>query len=190
MVKINLLRRSRAEKSQRHRQARFEALVLIGVLALMVVGGGVTWWNLSQTRDYYQMVKDRKVHQLSQQQRRSQQAEGLNQQVAALEDRITRVSRLVEQRRRAIQLLDVVSRSLDPLALWLENLQMNHDTVLVEGLAVSKRPIVEFANTLKAHSLFQDVAILETGQSAEEVALVEFSIMLHFAEGGDHVISS
>jgi len=132
----------------------------------------------------------KKTTQLAEWERTYSQLEEINRYTADLKKRSRQVTHLMGQQRRSIQLLDTVSRSLDPLKLWLIRLEMQQDQVTLMGFADSKAQIVQFVQYLKRDGLFQEVTVLEAGQVSGKPSKYNFTMTLLLRAELNHVTSS
>ena len=186
MITINLLRRKIADEERDRRRCRFEASLVMSILVGTIAVCGFVWWDLDDSRANLQRLKEQKVGELAIKARMQRQLSDITVQIEDLQARSRLVARLADQQRRTIQLLDAVSRSLDPLTIWLSSLQMEREKILLMGFAKSKAHIVEFAELLKHEEIVQDVAILETGKTTENASVYGFSVNLQLMkEAGD-----
>jgi type IV pilus assembly protein PilN len=75
--------------------------------------------------------------------------------------------------------LDYVSRSLEPLKLWLVRLSIKGNTVEVEGRALTNDDVVEFVNNLRRTDYFTNIDLQES-RSALESQLSVYQFKLGF----------
>lgn len=190
MISINLLRHTLENEHNQRRRCLVEGMVLL----LMVIGTvgvcGLVWVNLERSFAQLQSEKEFKVVQLGQWERTHSQFEGAKRQIVDLRNRSEEITNLVVQQRRSIQILDTVSRSLDPLKLWLTGLEMEKEQVTLLGFAESKTQIVELAQFLKQAGLFEEVTVLEAGRTSEEPLVYHFTMNLLLISGIHDVTSS
>lgn len=190
MIAINLLRGTIEQEHRQRRRCQGEAalalLIVVGTIAVC----GFLWADLAQSLGQLQKEKVQKTAHLVELERTRGQLEVIHRHTADLRNRSQQVTHLMSQQRRSIQLLDTVSRSLDPLKLWLATLEMKQDRVMLMGFADSKSQIVQFAQNLKRDGLFQEVTVLEAGQVSGEPSKYNFTMNLLLAAELDYVTSS
>lgn len=178
MIEINLLRSSLdKERGLRQRCKREAAVVMCLFLGLVLICGFV-WADLERSLAQLHGQKNQKAAELVTSKQRHEQFEMMNQQTVVLVNRNQQVVALAAQQRQPLQLLDAVSRSLDPLNIWLAKLEMKHEQVTLIGFAQNRNQIVQFSRNLQRQELFQSVAVLETGKKTEESSLYPFTMNL------------
>ncbi len=190
MIAINLLRCTLANEHRQRRRCQSEAAVVLLIVVGTIAVCGFVWADLEQSLGQLQKEKVQKTAQLVELEHTRGQLKMLNRHTADLRNRSQQVTHLMSQQRRSIQLLDTVSRSLDPLKLWLATLEMKQDRVMLMGFADSKSQIVQFAQNLKRDGLFQEVTVLEAGQVSGEPSKYNFTMNLLLTAELDYVTSS
>lgn len=190
MIAINLLRRTLENEHRQRRRCQSEAAVVLLLVVGTIVVCGFVWADLAQSLGQLQKEKVQKTAQLVELEQAHGQLKMIHRHTADLINRSQQVTHLMSQQRRSIQLLDAVSRSLDPLNLWLASLELQEDQVMLMGFAGSKSQIVQFAQYLKRDGLFQEVTVLEAGQVSGEPLKYNFTMNLLLTEELDYVSSS
>ena len=190
MITINLLRHTLTNEHRQRRRCQIEASVVMLTLVGAITICGLVWVALDRSLGFLQKQKEQKTLQLVELERIHGQLKVINQQKAELMSRSHQATYLEVQQRRSIRLLDTVSRSLNPLQLWLASLELEKDQVMLMGFAESKAQIVEFVQNLKSEKFFQDVAVLEAGKTSEESSVYHFKMSLLLTSGIDNVTSS
>ena len=190
MIAINLLRCTLENEHRQRRRCQGEAAVVLLIVLGTIAVCGFVWADLDQSLGQFQKEKEQKTTQLAEWERAYSQLEEINRYTADLRKRSRQVTHLMGQQRRSIQLLDTVSRSLDPLKLWLIRLEMQQDQVTLMGFADSKAQIVQFVQYLKRDGLFQEVTVLEAGQVSGKPSKYNFTMTLLLRAELNHVTSS
>jgi len=190
MIAINLLRCILKHEHRQRRRCQAEAAVLLLVIVGTIAVCGFVWADLEQSLGQLQKEKVQKTAQLVELEHTRGQLKIMNRHTTDLRNRSQQVTHLTNQQRRSIQLLDTVSRSLDPLKLWLDTLEMKQDRVMLMGFADSKSQIVQFAQNLKRDGLFQEVTVLEAGHVSGEPSKYNFTMNLLLTAELDYVASS
>ena len=117
MITINLLRRTFVNEQRRYRRCQIELSVGLLLIVGMVVASGLIWWNMDKSISSLHRQEAQLVDRLRSVEHFQSQLVATTRQLADVKERSLRVTHLLVQRRQAIQVLDVVSRSLDPLRL-------------------------------------------------------------------------
>ena len=154
MIEINLLGRTLENEQRQRRRFQVEAAVVILILTSALAVCGAIWMDLDRSLRVLQHQIKEKTVQLVKLKQVQEQLEVMHQKKTDLVARSHQVIRLAAQQRRSIQLLDTVSRNLNPLKLWLSNLEMEKEHVTLMGYAESKSQVVEFAKNLKQDGFF------------------------------------
>ncbi|MDA0737947.1 MAG: PilN domain-containing protein [Nitrospirae bacterium] len=178
MIEINLLRSSLDKERGLRQRCKSEAVVVLCLFLGLVLVCGFVWVDFERTLAQLHSQKNLKAAQLVELKRRHEQFEIMNRQTADLVNRSQQVIALAAQQRQPLQLLDAVSRSLDPLNIWLAKLEMKREQVTLVGFAQTRNQIVQFSRNLKGQELFQSVAVLETGKKTRESSLYPFTMNL------------
>ncbi len=190
MIAINLLRRTLENEHRQRRRCQSEAAVVLLIVVGMIAVCGFVWADLAQSLGQLQKEKVQKIAQLVELEHTRGQLKMIHRHTVDLRNRSQQVTHLMSQQRRSIQLLDTISRSLDPLKLWLATLEMKQDRVTLMGFADSKSKIVQFAQHLKRDGFFQEVTVLEAGQVSGEPLKYNFTMNLLLTAELDYVSSS
>src|SRR2546425_954402 len=92
-------------------------------------------------------------------------------------------NRIIEQLRKnqggPVRLLDYLSQSMDPLKVWLTNVDGDKEIALT-GKALTNDDIVEFIRNLQQSGYFAGVLLEESRQTAEE-GLIIYSFRIKMA---------
>jgi type IV pilus assembly protein PilN len=174
MIAMNLLRRTLANEQRRRRRCQIEMTVGLFLLVGTFVVSGFIWWDMDTSISSLHRQEAQQIVTLREVEHSHSQLQVTNRQIADLRERSHRVTHLIAQHHQAIQLLDVVSHSLDPLRLWLSALEMEQAQVKLVGFAESKDQIVQFAKLLKEDSIFQNVSVREAGRASGESPTYHF----------------
>lgn len=167
MIKINLLQVPKARKAKKASEVQYE-LVLGGVLIGLAIVGCVYWWFLLDSKiSSLQRDKINANNVLAALKEKVKEVENYENNKKILEEK----NRIIEQLRKnqavPVRLLDQVSRSMDPLKIWLVALSAQGAAIDIDGKAITNSDIVEFINNLKNSKFFTDVQLLESRQSME-----------------------
>lgn len=178
MIAINLLRHPLDNERRMRQRSKREAVGVMYLVLGMVIVCGLVWNDLDRSLVQLQDQKNQRMVELVEVKKKFDQYDLMNRQTLDLKSKSQEVTALAALQRQPLQLLDAVSQSLDPLNIWLAKLEMKKEQVTLVGFAQTRNQIVEFAQNLKRHELFQSVAVLETGKKAGESSLYPFSMNL------------
>ncbi|MFO0774100.1 MAG: PilN domain-containing protein [Nitrospiraceae bacterium] len=182
MIRINLIAGPRPKKAQASRQLdlRVEGLIGLAVLLLTLFGCWMYVSSLQDEREAKQREKTDKDMQVAALKEKVKQVQDFEQKKKVLEDKNRIIDQLERARGGPVKVLDQVSRSLDPLKLWLLKLNLNNTTVEVEGRALTNDDIVEFVNNLRRTDAFNSIQLIESRASTENKINL-YSFKLKFA---------
>ena len=172
MIKINLLSARQKRQYPFYQQWVLQGQVGIGIGILLLTIG--TCWVLEKT------LTQQHNTALQEKQSKEQMLATLNDEAKQLRQlEQTRTVLLTDyhllespdsQKMIPVVLLDVVSRSLDPLNLWLFNLSIDELEVELKGRALDGKDILRFVENLERSAVFGNLRTVETriehGQSA------------------------
>src|SRR5207237_6300450 len=167
MIRINLLAGPRARKIRPEWDVRAELALAIGLIVL--TGGACFYYAgmLDQEIEAGQDEKQDKQKQLSALKEKVKQVEDFEQKKKLLEDKNRVIEQLEKSRGGPVRVLDYVSRSLEPLKLWLVRLSIKGNSVEVEGRAVTNDDVVEFVNNLRQTDYFSNIQLRESRAGTE-----------------------
>ena len=76
-----------------------------------------------------------------------------------------------------IHALDEISRSIDPLEVWLIGLSIDGQDVSIEGMSLSRKDVGQFITNLEASSIFSELIKMETQpQQSNGRVIQQFSL--------------
>ncbi|HZC68891.1 MAG TPA: PilN domain-containing protein [Nitrospirales bacterium] len=184
MIKINLLPAKRAAQKTKAPvdDAVFQLGVGLGILLVFVGACGYRWQMLVDEVALQTQIKESKTKELESLKKKVQEVEDYEKNVRLLEDK----NRIIEQLRKnqggPVRLLDYLSQSLDPLKVWLTNIEGDKEVTL-SGRALTNNDIVEFVRNLQQSGYFAGVMLEESRQTAEE-GLIIYSFKLKMSVKG------
>lgn len=167
MIKINLLPVPKARKAKKQMEVQYE-LVLAGVLIGFVLVGCVYFWYLLDSR--IARLQDDKVKanaELTVLKQKVKEVENYENNKKVLEEKNRIIEQLKKNQGAPVRLLDEISRSVDPLKIWLGKISAQGTQVDIEGKAITNSDIVEFINNMKNTKFFTDIQLIESRQAVE-----------------------
>lgn len=182
MIRINLIAGPRPKKAQVSRQldSRIEGLIAVGLLLVTLFAAWMYVSALQEEREAKQRDKADKDTRVAALKEQVKQVQDFEQKKKVLEDKNRTIDQLEKARGGPVKVLDQVSRSLDPLKLWLLKLNLTNGTVEVEGRALTNDDIVEFVNNLRRTEAFNSIQLLES-RASNENKINLYSFKLKFA---------
>jgi type IV pilus assembly protein PilN len=167
MIKINLLAVPKARKAKKQMEIQGE-LILAGVLVGFVFAACIYYWYVLDSRiSRLQGDKSRATAELTALKEKVKEVENYESNKKGLEEKNRIIEQLKKNQGAPVHLLDEISRSMDPLKIWLANIQVQDTRIDIDGKAVTNADIVEFINHLKGAKIFTDIQLIESRQAIE-----------------------
>ena len=179
MIKINLLPVARAPKKVAFNEIHLQ--IGMGLAAILLVVGvcGYRWQMLNDEVNQQTVLREAKKKELDVLKKKVAEVEDYEKNKKLLENK----NRVIEQLRKnqggPVRLLDFISQGLDPLKIWLTNLEDGGAQVAVDGRAISTDDIVEFVKNLQRSNYFSSVLLEESRQTTEDgLAIYQFRLRM------------
>lgn len=166
MIKINLLGGPRRKKTRKSVEIQFQVILGSVVLSLLLGVLGFFWMIMGEKVTALEDQKRQLTQDLETLKAQVKEVENYESDKKVFEERIRIIQRLRKIQSGPVRLLDEVSRTL-PDRVWLASMTEIQGTVEVEGKAITNSEIVDFINNLKRSTLFENVQLIESRQSAE-----------------------
>lgn len=167
MIKINLLPVAKARKAKKQMEVQYE-LILAGVLMGFVLVVCVYFWYLLDSRISRLKVEKIKANaELTVLRQKVKEVENYENNKKALEEKNRIIEQLKKNQGVPVRLLDEISRSMDPLKIWLGSITAQGSQVDIDGKAITNSDIVEFINKMKNTNFFTDIQLIESRQAVE-----------------------
>ncbi len=163
MITINLLP-SRASRQQRKKRSKIRAQLVIGV-GVMLLSATICWvWGvfLLQQRDDLQKEKNSIEHMLAAVVTNNQTDESFRERQGQLRAYVEFLTRNDEEKYFSVFALDEISKSLEPLGVWLIALSVDQQDVVIEGKALSRKDIGRFIENIEESEVFGKLVKMET----------------------------
>ena len=163
MIKINLL--PKPQKSEgREPCGTKRGPRALGVAAFLVIIGMCWMWTLAlnqelQTLLDHKVVKEQKLVELK---KKEQQIQLIQDQYKVLLIRSDFIEQNLRKKFLPITFMDVISRNLDPLNLWLHRVSLNGMDVEIDGRGGNSEDIVQFVDSLEQSPIWQSLIAIET----------------------------
>ena len=187
MIKINLL--SEGKRPAAVRKARVPAalklegrdvgqwMLLIGLLVGAVVLGGYWWvWN-QRVKEKEQEVAEAQVR-VDRLASVIKEVEDYKAKKAELERKIGIINDLKANQRGPVRVMDYVSRAL-PELLWLDRMEMNADTIRIEGRAFNTNAVANLIENLDKVPEFNEPTLESTEEQGG--GIYRFSINFNYS---------
>ncbi|HTN44112.1 MAG TPA: PilN domain-containing protein [Nitrospiria bacterium] len=167
MIKINLLSIPKARKVKKQMEIQYE-LILAGVLIGFVVVACTYFWYLMNSRiDRLRNEKTKANAELTVLKEKVKEVENYEGNKKVLEEKNKIIEQLKKNQGAPVRLLDEISKSMEPLKIWLTTVKEEGSQVEVDGKAVTNADIVQFINNLKTTKFFSDIQLIESRQAIE-----------------------
>jgi type IV pilus assembly protein PilN len=167
MIKINLLPVPKARKAKKQMEVQYE-LVSAGVLiGFVLIACDYFWYLLDARIERLQGEKARANVELISLKEKVKEVESYENNKKVLEEKNRVIEQLKKNQGVPVRLLDEISRSMDPLKIWLSAITEQESKVDIDGKAITNSDVVEFINKLKNTRFFTDIQLIESRQAVE-----------------------
>ena len=178
MIRINLLPQPRISGGENQdRTMRVHAA--IGVSVFLVTFGICWMWTLALNQELQALLDEKFVKEQisSELQKKSQQIELVQDKHEALVMRSHLMEQSFDKKFVPVTLMDVISRSLDPLNLWLYRVSVNGKNVEIDGRGLQTEDILKFVDSLEQTAIWQNLLAVETkAESFQGSSVYHFSL--------------
>ena len=185
MVSINLLKGQRHDDRRARRHSRLELFagicVLAGVSALWVWVAVDVRYGTQQLEQEMQ-AKQARVALL---QKADQEMLILEEQRQAMVAEWTRLKALTSDLAKPVHLLSMISRVVDPLDVWLLDLQAKDEKITLSGFARSLDDVLKLAKDFEKTDMLGRVDVVDAEPHVQQPDLFQFSMNL-FVDSRDH----
>ncbi|MBI3994580.1 MAG: PilN domain-containing protein [Nitrospirae bacterium] len=167
MIKINLLPVPKARKAKKQMEVQYE-LILAGVLiGVVLVACGYFWYLLDSQIGRLQDDKSKANAELTSLKAKVKEVENFENNKKVLEEKNRIIEQLKKNQGAPVRLLDEISRSMDPIKIWLSGITAQGSKIDIDGKAITNSDIVEFINHMKDTKFFTDIQLIESRQTVE-----------------------
>ncbi len=185
MVNINLLNDQRRSARQDRRRSRSEWFVVIVVLTVVFTGWGWVVVGGNQAIQQLEQAIQDKQGRLALMTQRQDLVLTLQAQRDAMAAEHETLDALTRGRDRPVRLLSVISQVVDPLDVWLRQMQATDEKVTLSGVARAHEGIWELAKNLEHTDMLGPVDVFEIQTHAAQPELFRFSMNV-FMDQLDH----
>lgn len=177
MIKINLISLQSRLGRKQGRVFSSQTVLLFGLALIVLSILGI--WSVSVHRQYNILLNEKNVmrRELAGLKQQSQQTEKLEKTHADLLARIRLLENRPERKFWPVRLMDLISRSLNPLSLWLLHVLMDGRKVEIEGRGLKSEEIQKFVNTLEQSAVWENLEAIEMQkESYEDLPVYHFNL--------------
>lgn len=179
MIRINLLPGPRARSAPKQWDVKLEAGGAIGLVLLTVV---VCVYYSGSLDDEIKAKEEEiiaKTKELKNLEQKAAQAQTFEKNKQDLEMKNRAIEQLEKARVGPVHVMDHISRSLEPMKLWIVRMSVKGNDVELEGRALSNDEIVDFVNNLRRTDYFSSVRLAETRSGTEsKVNIYQFKMTM------------
>lgn len=169
MIKINLLPIKRAGKKTKAPadEALMQLGIGLGVVLIFLGACGYRWQSNMDEIALQTQLKESKTKEVEALKKKVQEVEDYEKKKLSLENQVRIIEQLRKNQGGPVRLLDYLSQSLDPVKVWLSNVEGDAQ-VTVTGKALTNDDIVEFIKNLQQSKYFSSVTLQESVQALDE----------------------
>ena len=180
MIKINLLPVKRAGKKTKAPvdEALMQLGIGLGVVLIFLGACGYRWQSNVDEIALQTQLKESKTKEVEALKKKVQEVEDYEKKKLSLENQVRIIEQLRKNQGGPVRLLDYLSQSLDPVKVWLSNVEGDAQ-VTVTGKALTNDDIVEFIKNLQQSKYFSSVTLQESVQTLDEgVTVYSFKLTM------------
>ncbi len=167
MIHINLLAGPQGRKAKGQAGVHLEAIAAV-VCVVLTIGGSLFYSNLlAGDIEARQLDMQEKTKQIEELKKKVKKVTDLEVRKKQLEAKTRVIEQLEKRRGGPVRALDSVSRSLEPLKLWIVNLTLKGKQVEIQGVALENDDVIGFVNNLRRGGLFQNINLREIRSSKQ-----------------------
>ncbi|RMH32043.1 MAG: hypothetical protein D6690_14830 [Nitrospirae bacterium] len=147
MIRINLLPVQRSVCDGR----RSPVVLGAGIVSMLVIVLACWWWQATIKAHYQKLIqeRDKKLVALRSIEQRTTALESVQQHYDRLRQDKDALIGLRRSNGNPVMFLDVVSREMEDLDLWLDRLTLHASTVEIEGRALDEESVRRFLDRLE-----------------------------------------
>jgi type IV pilus assembly protein PilN len=167
MIKINLLAVPKARKAKKQMEVQYELVLAGALIGFVLVACGYFWYLLDSRIGRLQDDKAKANVELTALKQKVKEVENYENNKKVLEEKNRIIEQLKKNQGAPVRLLDEISRSVDPLKIWLGTISVQGSQVEIDGRAITNSDIVEFINNMKNTKFLTDIQLIESRQAVE-----------------------
>ncbi|MDO8547649.1 MAG: PilN domain-containing protein [Nitrospirales bacterium] len=139
----------------------------LGVVLIFLGACGYRWQSNMDEIALQTQLKESKTKEVEALKKKVQEVEDYEKKKLSLENQVRIIEQLRKNQGGPVRLLDYLSQSLDPVKVWLSNVEGDAQ-VTVTGKALTNDDIVEFIKNLQQSKYFSSVTLQESVQALDE----------------------
>lgn len=179
MIRVNLLAGPRARKAKGQWNVQVELAAAVG-LVVLTLGACLFYAGILEDEIEVRQnaIKDKKI-EIAKLQVKVKEVLEFEKKKTHLENLNRVIAQLEKNRTGPVRILDSLSRSLEPLKVWLVSVRLKGKRVELSGVAMGNDAVVEFINNLRGGGQFKNVRLVEirAGLTAK-VNVFKFKLIL------------
>ena len=154
MIRINLLPFRAARRKENVRRQ-----VSIFCLSFILITIGMFYYQLklsSKIQDLTSRVNTVR-QQLKAKQKAAREVDRIKKELALLQLKVEAIKTVKLRRRKPVQLLDTMTRTVVPKRMWFTSFNTDNNTVRIKGIALDQKTVADFMIRLETCGLFSGV---------------------------------
>ena len=183
MIEINLARQLQVFPMGKGDSKR--ANVWVGVVLCFGIGVASWWWTQIQQQEYENLLQEKQAQtqSLVKLQTTLSRLERYQEEKLRLSDALEAIHVQELGKNQPLALLDGVSRSVDGLDVWLDNVQMVDQVVELRGRSFALKEIGKYIDALENHHVITSLPVIEILDQKDRERGKVFSFMVRFVLG-------
>ncbi|RMH04363.1 MAG: hypothetical protein D6704_11140 [Nitrospirae bacterium] len=178
MITINLFPHSDPYLRRYHRMAWWHVVALVSVILASLTVGWNGWVMMHHERDELVRRKTQLHGHLAALTKRVERLATQQARAHHLAQTVRWIDQVMTRRTASLEVLEAISRSIEPLGLWLDSLRIQENIVTLQGTALRRDDIWRFLHRLEGDNLVHAARLLEVRRDAYGNELFHFGITL------------
>src|SRR4030042_5609475 len=154
MIRINLLPyRERRKKEIIQRQLSVFIISLFCLVVALIYFNAVLNGRVARLKSSIDVTRK----EIAQYNLINKEIEEINKKLDILKKKTLVIENLKAERKKPLELLDVMTKVIIPKRMWFTSLTSENETVSISGIALDNKTVADFMTSLEATNLFASV---------------------------------
>lgn len=156
MIRINLLPyRDRRKKEIVQRQLSVFVISLFCLIVALIYFNAVLNGRVARLKSSIDVTRK----EIAQYNLINKEIEEINKKLDILKKKTLVIENLQMERKKPLELLDVMTKVIIPKRMWFTSLTSENETVSISGIALDNKTVADFMTSLETTNLFTSVSL-------------------------------